>query len=77
MTHENEADYLKEGADEICRLIADPEYPAIDIVIAVGNLRDWCLAHMPGKEALFEMIYVGRFHRVWRDFRPGEEAPDL
>ena len=63
---------LQRGADRVCSLIVASDYPAIDLVIEIGKLREFVERHFPGREALFEMIYGSRFRRLWRQFRPGE-----
>ena len=61
---------LQRRADRICSLIVASDYPAIDLVIEIGKLRDSAERHFPGREKLFEMVYGSRFRRLWRQFRP-------
>lgn len=68
---------LKAAADEICRLIADTDYPAVDVAIKAAQLRRWCEENLPDKTSLFDMIYLSRFKRLWRRFRPDEAPPAL
>jgi len=62
-------------ADRVSVLVLREDYPEIDVVIAVENLRETASEMFPGTERLFEMIYLSRFRRLWRQFRGGGEAP--
>ena len=66
---------LARMADGVSRLVLREDYPAIDVVIAVGNLRQTACEMFPGRDDLFEMVYVSRFRRLWRQFRGGQAAP--
>jgi len=59
------------GADAICRMILDGDWPEVDVDIAIGNLRDEAEALFPGSEPLFERIYVSRFERLRAQFPRG------
>lgn len=61
-------------ADRVSVLVLREDYPAIDVVIAVESLREEAQRLFPGRQQLFEMVYVSRFRRLWDQFR-GEEAP--
>ena len=67
---------LQRRADRICSLIVASDYPAIDLIIEIRNLREFAEEHFPGRGGLFEMIYGSRFRRLWRQFRP-DEPDDL
>jgi len=58
-------------ADEISRLILNTDLPWVDIAIRIEQLRWEAERLFPGKEKLFEMIYVSRFRRLWSQWREG------
>jgi hypothetical protein len=62
---------LARGAERICSMILDGEMPAIDVDIAIGNLRDEAETLFPGSEDLFAMIYESRFARLREQFPRG------
>ena len=62
---------LARGADRIVRMILDADLPAVDIDIAINNLRDEAEEMFPGCEDLFERIYGSRFERVREQFPRG------
>ncbi len=65
---------LRREADRISSLIVASDYPAIDIVIEIRNLREYVEENMPDRVDLFEMIYESRFKRLWHQFREEEEG---
>jgi hypothetical protein len=58
-------------ADRVSVLVLREDYPEIDVVIAVENLRQTAAEMFPGRQELFEMIYASRFRRLWTQFRGG------
>lgn len=62
-------------ADRISVLLLRDDYPAIDVAIAVENLRETALRMFPGSDCLFDMIYLARFRRLWSQFRREPEPP--
>lgn len=58
-------------ADRIVSMILDAGMPRIDIEIAVRSFRSRILEEFPGREELFDALYVGRFRRIWEQFRQG------
>jgi hypothetical protein len=66
---------LSRLADRVSVLILRDDYPEIDVVIEIENLRETAREMFPGREQLFEMIYVSRFRRLWEQFRRRGEAP--
>jgi hypothetical protein len=62
---------LASGADRICGMILDGDLPAVDIDIAIENLRDEAEALFPGCEELFDRIYGSRFQRLREQFPRG------
>lgn len=65
---------LRREADRISSLIVASDYPAIDIVIEIRNLREYVEENMPDRLDLFEMIYESRFKRLWHQFREEDEG---
>ncbi len=61
-------------ADRVSVLVLREDYPEIDVIIAVENLREISSEMFPGTDRLFEMVYLSRFRRLWRQFR-GTNAP--
>ena len=66
---------LQRRADRICSLIVASDYPAIDIVIGIRQLRDFAESRFPDRLVLFEMVYESRFRRLWKQFRQDSEEP--
>lgn len=64
---------LQKRADRICSLIVASDYPAIDVVIQIRNLRDFVETHFPDRMELFERVYESRFKRLWEQFRADSE----
>jgi len=69
---------LQRQADSICSLIVASDYPAIDVVIKIRQLREFARAHFPDRMRVFEMVYESRFRRLWEQFRDesGEPLPE-
>ncbi len=68
---------LQQQADRISMLIVAGDYPAVDVAIAAGRLRDYVEEHFPDRLGLFEVIYVSRFRRLWEQFRSEDEPLPL
>jgi len=62
---------LQGRADRLCSLIAESDYPAIDVVIEIRKVREFAEDHFPDRMDLFEKIYESRFKRLWEQFRAG------
>ena len=60
---------FQRDADEITHLIVNTDLPWVDVAIRVQRLRDLCEQAFPGKGFLLEMVYAGRFRRLWRQWR--------
>ena len=56
-------------ADRVSILVLADWYPEIDVTLAVENLREAAAEMFPGREELFEMVYMSRFRRLWEQFR--------
>ncbi len=61
-------------ADRIVSMILLPDMPRVDIEIAIRSFRSRVLEEFPGRDELFDALYVGRFRRIWEQFRQGEGA---
>ncbi len=57
-------------ADDITSLITDTDLPWVDVAIQVERLRLEASRLFPSKTGLFDLIYISRFHRLWRQWRP-------
>lgn len=69
---ERETTYLRRfqhRADEIAHLIVNTDVPWVDISIQIDNLREEGRRLFPLKMDLFEMVFVQRFMRLWRQWR--------
>ncbi|MBM3888670.1 MAG: hypothetical protein FJ388_06035 [Verrucomicrobia bacterium] len=69
---ERETRYLRafqRKADELSRLILNTDLPWVDIAIQIEHLRREAERLFPLKMDLFEMVYVSRFRRLWRQWR--------
>ena len=60
---------LQREAERIASLIVASDYAAVDVVIAIRQLKEFVEAEFPGTRRLFEMVYEGRFKRLWEQFR--------
>ena len=63
---------IRDAADRISTMILQKDMPRVDIEIEIRKLRAFVLEQFPEKEELFKAIYVGRFVRLWNQFRKGE-----
>ena len=61
-------------ADRGCLLILTEDYPRVDIEIERQEVREACERLFPHRLDLYEMVYEGRFNRLWRQFR---EPPEV
>lgn len=70
--HENRiplAERLRRESHRICALILNSELEWIDIAIQINQMREMCESEAPEKAELFEALYVGRFNRLWDQWR--------
>jgi len=63
---------FQRAADEISRVILNTDLPWVDIEIRIERLRARAETLFPGKQALFEMVYVSRFNRLRAQWRREE-----
>ena len=59
-------------ADRIASLILHSDMPPIDIEIEIRSFRGAVLEEFPDRVELFEAVYMGRFRRMWEQFRSDE-----
>ncbi len=64
---------IRRRADRVVSLIFQKDMPRVDVEIQINAFRKEVLEHFPEKEELFDAIYLGRFRRLWEQFRQGEE----
>ena len=64
---------IRTEADRIVSMILDAGMPRIDIEIAIRSFRSRVLEEFPGRDELFDALYLGRFRRIWEQFRQGGE----
>ncbi|MDD3641855.1 MAG: hypothetical protein PHQ19_00100 [Candidatus Krumholzibacteria bacterium] len=60
-------------ADRIASLILGGEANGDEVQEEIAALRADVLEVFPGSGDLFDAIYLGRFRRLWEQFRPEEE----
>ena len=60
-------------SDRIVSLILGGEAARDEVEGAIGMLRAGVLEVFPQSGELFDAIYLGRFRRLWNQFRPDEE----
>lgn len=63
------AESFSREADEIVDLILTFDMPKVDVEIRIRSFRERVLEEFPEKAALFEAVYIGRFRRIWEQFR--------
>jgi hypothetical protein len=63
------SEYFKRESHRICAMILNSDLPKVDIAIQINQLREQCETLAPEKAELFECIYVGRFRRLWDQWR--------
>lgn len=66
---------LARQADRVSVLVLKSDYPDVDVICAVENLRVRAYNLFPDSADLFEMIYVSRFRRLWNQWRSAGEPP--
>jgi hypothetical protein len=60
-------------ADTIVSMILRQDIPRVDVDIAIRKFRERVLEEFPGKEELFDGLYMSRFERIWQQFREKAE----
>jgi hypothetical protein len=64
---------IRRQADRIVSLILYSDMPRVDIEIQISTFRRSVLEQFPDKQELFDAIYIGRFRRLWDQFKPDED----
>jgi hypothetical protein len=67
------AEFLRRESFRICSMIFNPEFPKADIALQIHQLREYCETAAPEKADLFEAVYVGRFRRLWEQWREADD----
>ena len=65
---------IRSEADRIARLFDENDLPAIDLKIAVADLRRLIRRLAPDREHLFDWIYRPRFERMLEERRGAERG---
>jgi len=73
LTDRKRAEALARESDRIVSMILSGEFEKVDIEIAARRLRRTVAEEVPGKAELFDMVYAGRFRRIWEQFGRGGE----
>jgi hypothetical protein len=60
---------LRREAERVCALILFSDLPLIDVRIAAAETRRLCARLFPGREGLYDRIYMPRFRRLWEQWR--------
>jgi len=63
---------VQQRADRICSLILISDYPEVDIVVERSLLRSEVAERFPECLDLYDLIFEGRFDRLWEQFRVAE-----
>jgi len=63
------AEYLKQSADHVARMILTSSFSDLDCTLAERELRMECLQLLPEKMALYDLVYTARFRRLREQFR--------
>jgi hypothetical protein len=64
---------IRRRADRIVSLILHSDLPRVDVEIEIRGFRAFVAGELPGKEALFDAVYLARFRRIWEQWRRGGE----
>ena len=66
---EENIEEIRRAAETIASLIVSSDYPAADIEIEKGKLRDLIGELFPDKLYLYDLLFESRFRRLWEQFR--------
>lgn len=66
---QQEYERLQQRVHRICALILMEDYPGADIAVERSLLRGEIADNHPEVLDLYDMIYEGRFERLWEQFR--------
>ncbi len=73
---QEQLDLLRREVDRVCSLIVTGRSPRVDVEIEIEKVRRLCRELFPRKEGLFDLIYMSRFQRLWKQFRGPENPPE-
>lgn len=62
------AEEIRRRADRIVSLILHGDLPRVDVEIEIRSFRAFVVAELPGREELFDGIYLARFRRIWEQW---------
>ncbi len=60
---------LKRESHRICSLILNSDLQWFDISLQINRMRDMVLCENPQNAELFDHLYLGRFERLWDQWR--------
>ena len=63
------SDEIRRRADRIVSIILMSDYPRVDVEIEIRGFRAFVVEELPGKEELFDAVYLARFRRIWEQWR--------
>jgi hypothetical protein len=63
------AEQVRRLADRVARMILTSTVTDLDCALAERELRMECLRLLPGKMALYDLVYTARFRRLREQFR--------
>ncbi|UCF06182.1 MAG: hypothetical protein JSV33_03910 [bacterium] len=69
-----EMERIRRQADRITSLILYSDLPRVDVEIEIRAFKRSVLDTFPERAALFDALYIGRFKRLWSQFRDTEEG---
>ncbi len=64
---------IRRRADRIVSIILMSDLPRVDVEIEIRGFRAFVSEELPGKEELFDAVYLARFRRIWGQWRGGRE----
>jgi hypothetical protein len=66
---EDPADILRRKADRVASMILTSSYSDLECALAERELRMECLALLPDRMELYDLVYTSRFRRLREQFR--------
>lgn len=63
------AEQLQRSADRVARMILTSSFSDLECALAERELRMECLALLPEKMTLYDLVYTARFRRLREQFR--------
>jgi len=65
------AETLRRGANRVASMIVTSSCTDLDCALAERELRMECVALLPDRMELFDLVYASRFRRLREQFRGG------